>query len=366
MRVLHITNWFPTYGSPYSALWIKRHIHALNPYCENKTIHLEVVKGRFSIRWGKTEIEGNKSYVVSLPFQIWLITELTTFFLLCYVLVKERKKHEVVNFHIAYPICTYLHIIKNVLKTPVVITEHWSAYHFNFGVKKTEKLSRIKNIFSHADRVITVSGALRKDIINFVGDSKLPIDVVPNVVDKEIFKYEDRKYRSKTSKNFFIVSQWKYPKDPIKILKAFMEVLKVDSNVKLYVGGYGPLETDIKKFIFDMEMEKKIVFLGRLSSLEIAHEMRSALAFIHLSEYETFSVVCAEAYSCGCPVIASRVGGILEYINDENGWLVDTYEDLVLAMQEAIQIKKVVTYDDSFHAESVGKKYFNCLKMLAK
>ena len=54
--------------------------------------------------------------------------------------------------------------------------------------------------------------------------------------------------------------------------------------------------------------------------------MRDAFALVHCSDYETFSVVCAESICCGTPVIASRVGGIPSFINERNGSLIGTNE----------------------------------------
>jgi glycosyltransferase involved in cell wall biosynthesis len=62
--------------------------------------------------------------------------------------------------------------------------------------------------------------------------------------------------------------------------------------------------------------------VGKLSFAEAACEMQNASYFLHASNYETFSLVCAEALSCGTPVVASAVGGVPEYLNDKNGILV--------------------------------------------
>jgi L-malate glycosyltransferase len=62
--------------------------------------------------------------------------------------------------------------------------------------------------------------------------------------------------------------------------------------------------------------------LGQLSPEQVADEMRRAHALLHASDYETYSAVCAEALCCGTPVIASRVGGIVEYMNTARGAMI--------------------------------------------
>lgn len=281
---------------------------------------MEVVKGSFSVSWGKIDISGNRCYIVSLPFQIWLVTEWISYWLVRYIVSKEKGKFDIINFHIAYPLCTHLKGLNRSIHKPVVITEHWSAYHYHFGIKGSKKLEKIKRIFGYADKIITISEALRKDIIDFSGNCDLDFAVVPNIVDTEIFHYEPRQIEQL---RFFMVSQWKYPKNPVSVISAFKNLKELHPDALLRIGGYGPQENEIKQLIDELSLTDSIFFLGKLNSQQIAEEMRCATALVHLSEYETFSVVCAESICCGCPVIASNVGGIREFINDENGVLLE-------------------------------------------
>lgn len=319
MKILHITNWYPTNNSPTSAIWIYRHIQSLNTHTQHQKIwHIDVQNGKWKVST-QNNVYDNNSIIVSIPINIWLLKELvSTIIILWVILVKEREtKYDIINIHIAYPLLTFIKYWKILFKTPLVITEHWSAYHFNFGVKNKPK--RIQNIFKNKIPVITVSKALNKDISTF-SDIKIPLNVIPNVVDISIFRY-----KSKTTEYpyLFMLGFWKEPKDPIIIIEAYEKTrICNDFYFQLIIGGYGVLEIEILKHIEKSSFKNDIKYLGKLNSIEVAFHMNEALAFIHISVYETFSVVCAEAICCGTPVLASKVGGIPEFINESNGYLI--------------------------------------------
>lgn len=368
MKILHITNWYPTKHNPFCALWIKRHIDSLPSTQENKVYHVEVKKGKLALRIFRNE-DKSRSILIYLPFEVWIIYEFISFLFVALILIKNHRYYQLINFHIAYPNCTYLHLLKNLVKMrPVVITEHWSAYHFDFNINSPHKLSRIRKIFQQ-NEVIAVSHALADDIERFSGRN-LPIHVLPNVVDTGIFNY---KYLSQfhDSGNFFMVSQWKLPKNPFVIIEAWPHLVELYPHFILRIGGYGPLQEEMKDAVIRLNMEDHILFLGSLQAVEIAFEMNQSAAFIHCSEYETFSVVCAEALCCGTPIIASNTGGIKELVNPSNGIFIE--ENNIISFLSSIELFVRSTYDrqliayeahNKFSAKNVGDKYFDILNRI--
>lgn len=170
MNILHITNWYPNKKNEKEGIWIKNHIASLDPYADQHIIHLHV----------------------KYPKQ-WFLKKFLLYFFLSYHLFKNKvnTQYSLINFHIAYPNLTYWHLLKPFIKIPIVITEHWSAYHYNFGVKKS--LPRIQKVFQQNIPVITVSKVLTNDIIRFSKSSFLNI-VIPNIVDTNVFfPPEDKK-----------------------------------------------------------------------------------------------------------------------------------------------------------------------------
>lgn len=372
MNILHITNWYPSKPSPLSAPWIRRHIMALSYWTTNYIYHLEIKKGPFHLFKGVNE-DQSRYLIIQLPFEKWRINELLSFMLLVYVLFKTRShKYDMINFHIAYPNCTYLHLIKRWINCPIVITEHWSGYHYNFNVSKPEKLDRIRRIFKNNIPVIAVSDALARDIKEF---SKTDIKsyVTPNVVYTDVFRYRSDLY-GYSDNAFFMVSQWKWPKDPFIVLKTWRILQEKYENIQLLIGGYGPQWNEIKKSIEQYEISGTVALLGKMNSREIADKMNHSVAFIHISEYETFSVVCAEALCCGTPVIASNVGGLPELIDKNNGILISNYEeDIIKAVDHCIFHKSKYNRKDialaaskKFGEKPVGERYFEVIRKMVK
>jgi glycosyltransferase involved in cell wall biosynthesis len=371
LKVLHITNWYPTRENPYEAIWIKRHLDSLSNYVDQEVWHVEV-KGGKKLKYQKyTDESGCYHRILEIPFNRWFIIELFTTFLLWWLFRFQIKRSEfnILNFHIAYPLLTYWNWLKGLVKIPVVITEHWSAYHMNFGMpKETTKLERIKRIFHKKLPVFTVSKALGDDIANFAKAPNLERHVIPNLVLTEIFNNKNPKMPD--TPTFFMISNWAYPKIPDIAIKAFASILKDYPIGQLRIGGYGKLILEMEVLVKDLGIEKQVVFLGKLSAEEIAKEQNKASAYLHASSYETFSVVCVEALCCGTPVIASNVGGIPEYISAQNGILVDVQD--VESWTNALRHFMQKNYDFNrseiaaeaaarFDYNSVGKLYYETL-----
>ncbi len=366
MKILHITNWYPTDEEPFRAIWISRHIDALRDHCENHVHHVEVQSGTFRLFLGKGLL-GNKVLIVRIPISIWFIKEIISSLLVAYTLFLRLKliNYDAINFHIAYPLCTHIHLLRKIVKKPILITEHWSAYHNNFGVDK--ELVRIKRIFHSNIPLITVSNALRDDIVGFSENQSLKIFVVPNIVDTDTFRYRRNKRKNST---FLMVSHWKEPKDPFLILKTFIQLLKDRPETMLRIAGFGPQQEQIIDYINEKNLNRNISYLGALSAQQVSDEMTKAVAFLHCSKYETFSVVCVEALCCGTPVIASAVGGVKEIVEEFNGILVSENTEAYWLKALGSFVKSMDQYDPKvisrnaamrFSTTKVGEEYLNVI-----
>ena len=322
MKILHIANWYPSLAQEKRAIWIRDQIELL-PEVDCEVWHVEVVYGSKPKLEFQQSSAREQSLILHFPTERWFAIEILTALLLAYLLFFKLslKTFSHIHFHIAYPLLTYWHWLRKFVGIPVIVSEHWSAYHYNFHIPDKKKRRSIERIFFNPMTLLTVSEALSEDIRKFSGNESLTTRVIPNVIDQKIFQYTNV---SRDQGVYFMVSQWKDPKDPFAVLR----VLPDFPDMYLRIGGYGPQLDDMKLLVMTLGLERRVEFLGAMSKEEIAFQMNKCQGFIQSSHYETFSVVCAEAVASGCPVIASAVGGIVEFIDEENGVLVsDQTED---------------------------------------
>lgn len=278
----------------------------------------------------------------------------------------KYRRFDVLLAHIAYPNLSYWGTVNKFIKIPIVISEHWSAYHFNFNVRNGEKLYRIKRIFSQGIPVIAISKALSDDIVNFSGTSSFRRHILPNVIDTTVFHFQNISRRKPPI--FFMLSQWKWPKDPFTVIRAFGAYEKSRGGILLRIGGYGDQVKQMEELVDELGIRHAVEFLGGLSSDQIAREMNEAEAFLHASLYETFSVVCAEALCCGTPLLASSVGGIKELVTAGSGVLLES--NSVNAWTRGLELicesefdRKAISMEagSKFNVRAVGEKCFQIL-----
>jgi glycosyltransferase involved in cell wall biosynthesis len=99
---------------------------------------------------------------------------------------------------------------------------------------------------------------------------------------------------------------------PEKGIDVLLSAALLVNDAVVSVAGAGPLAQSV----CDAEL-KNIKFLGSLPSHSVHTEMGKSIALLVPSIwYETFGMVVIEAYACGLPVIASRIGALGDLIED--------------------------------------------------
>jgi glycosyltransferase involved in cell wall biosynthesis len=96
-----------------------------------------------------------------------------------------------------------------------------------------------------------------------------------------------------------------------------MKAWKSLRHIPLRIHGEGPMEEDVRRLA---EENPSVRVLPRLSRSECFEVIKGARFLVWPSEgyNETFGLIAIEAFACGVPVIASRLGAMTEIVEDGN------------------------------------------------
>jgi glycosyltransferase involved in cell wall biosynthesis len=153
---------------------------------------------------------------------------------------------------------------------------------------------------------------------------RIPIEVVPNPIDPELFRPVDVEVRHPRK-----LLGWVGRLEPEKNWRHFLEIAAALARVRddvdfLAVGGWTVEDSVKREFLRAVKAFRLVDRLKWVSSVAYDRMPRfyallaaSGGCLVPTSVIEPFGMSVIEAMACGCPVAASRVGAFEELISDD-------------------------------------------------
>lgn len=193
--------------------------------------------------------------------------------------------------------------------------------------KKHNLLRKLMAIFIH--RYVSVSEDLHRWLVNAVGIPAKKALLIQNGINTEHFnmpKTVSQQLR------FAIVARISPVKDHLNLLKAFALLNKEIGNEKmpeLAIVGDGEQREKLEQYCDENGLDT-VNFLGARE--DIAQILSQTDVFVLSSIAEGIPMTILEAMSAKTPIVATRVGGIPEVVEDaKEGFLVDKSDSAALA-----------------------------------
>jgi len=204
----------------------------------------------------------------------------------------------------------------------VVMTVHNSIFHDHFPPWKKLLYSQFEGFlagFTH--RIITVSHALGYEIISRERISPEKVVTIYNGISPEQFcQSRDREYLQKTTgipasdRVVGTVARLASQKGVINFIRAAAQLSAGSQGLAFLVVGEGPLRAVLERESEARKLKGKLFFAG--DRQDVKKIMPCLDVFVLASLTEGLPLTVLEAMACRRPVVASRVGGIPEIIND--------------------------------------------------
>jgi glycosyltransferase involved in cell wall biosynthesis len=119
------------------------------------------------------------------------------------------------------------------------------------------------------------------------------------------------------------------------LLNAFAQVRQAVPGARLIMVGPHPdpdYAQNVQDRVTSLALGDSVDIVGFVDNDRLSQEIATARAVVLFSREETAPTIIAQAMAAGKPVIATRVGGVPEMVNDgENGFVVESEDETALA-----------------------------------
>ncbi len=218
-----------------------------------------------------------------------------------------------------------------------VITIHDLAFllYPHFLTKESARYyGQIDQAWRKTDYIIAVSETTKADSIKMLGVPEKKITVIheaANPIYRPLPKEQVQpvvKSKYKLDPGFILfVSTIEPRKNLPGLLRAYRRLRDDYKREELLVlaGSKGWLWEEVYETVSKQNLEKHVVFLGRVPSEDLLYLYNAASLLVHPSFYEGFGLTPLEAITCGAPVVASNISSIPEVVGDA-ALLVDPHD----------------------------------------
>ena len=292
MRVLMVTNMFPSETNPVFGVFVARQLDAIR----ERGVAVELVANR-DARGGISALRKYASLLLRA------------------VGASLRHRPDVVVGHFLYPTAWIARIAARLVHAPYVVVAHGtdvvSAGGPGFLARRT------RDAFVRADGVVAVSHALAGRLHDELGlSADTPVHVIHMGVDLALFR-PDAVAReslgwSPKDRVVVFVGNLVPVKGPDVLLDAFRSLHAGGGVDRLVYVGDGSMAETLRARTREFGLDDVVTFAGRLDGSGVAARLAAADVVAMPSRNEGLGLVAIEAMACGTPVVVSRVGGVPE------------------------------------------------------
>ena len=370
--VLILAGWYPSRVDRHTGDFVQRHVRAIALYEKVVVLHLvkdEALGGR------KVEIQACRQgnlveYIVYYNARGPLERGISLFrslYLGQKMVSRIKKEHGIpslIHVHAVWKAGLLGLWLKKRYGWGFLLTEHWAGYTRQnpWGLHAQHALVRrlYAKVFAATDLFLPVSKAQAGDIQQWFPG--VPYEVVYNVVDTDLFHPSpsaDGGVNPSADggiKKCIHVSTMGYQKNIEGILRVLEQLCAAREDVNITL--VGPYTPAIRQALADKGLLDRRVFLtGEISYPEVASLMSASHFLLLFSRYENLPCVILEALCCGLPVIATRVGGIPEVLDNSNGILVDSEREDQLLQALYSMLDGYALYDRPLIANKAAQQF---------
>jgi glycosyltransferase involved in cell wall biosynthesis len=294
--------------------------------------------------------EVNEYFLICRPEHVGLAAELGSRF----TAVPDRSEPYSISEQVSIPLdlrryrIDLFHephyVLPPLVPCPAVVTIH-DCIHLRFPQYLPNRLAHVYartflwTATHQADRIITVSEASKRDILQYFNVPPEKIEVIYNGIDERFWippseeEIERARQRYQLTDPFILYAGNIRPhKNLERLIDAVHQLCQggLDQLKVLIIGDEISRYATLRRAVHRHKLHKQVRFLGFVPDHTLAALYRLASVFVFPSLYEGFGLPPLEAMASGTPVVTSNVSSLPEVVGDA-ALLVDPYDSEAIA-----------------------------------
>lgn len=193
-----------------------------------------------------------------------------------------------------------------------------------FWIKKqVEQLT-----YRRSDSFIVLSEYFRDVLTETYGVDERKIHIIPGAVDHNRFRPHPNRKELRLQLGIaanqpllFCIRRLVRRMGIDRLIHAMAHVVRVHPEVRLFIGGDGPMRAEYEELIRQLGLSSNVKLLGRISNEELVQYYQAAdISLVPTLTLEGFGLITVESLACGTPVLGTPYGGtkeILHQVSDE-------------------------------------------------
>jgi len=332
IKVAVLTTSYPLSGNSVSGVFIKRLVQNLPPWVETKVItpcsskesefnvssaH-QIQCFRYAPRSWQILAHEPGGIPVALKHRKFLILLLPVFIVSMFITcLKISRSYDVI--HANWSINGLIAGIAGMITQTPVITTLRGEDIAKAGRSKFYKIILQFCIITNK-KTISVSEAINNQLAESFPNHSNKLLFMPNGVDTKFLEVANsyEQARNGIEEKFKILTVGSLiPRKGMKdIITALSNIKEGDFNFRLSIVGAGVEENNLKQLVESLGLQEYVKFLGNIPSQEMPDSFIGEDVFILASYSEGRPNVILESFAAGVPVIASKIDGVTELVEE--------------------------------------------------
>lgn len=229
-------------------------------------------------------------------------------------------KPDLIHAHFAVPAGALAWALSRITGIPYVLTVHLGDVPGGVPEKTGGWFRWIypftRAIWKGANRIVAVSGFTRQLALR---KYDVKIQVIPNGVDLGALK--PNRIQLNKPPHIVFAGRFMAQKNPLQLVQTLNELKRLDWQCVMV--GDGPLMQDVRQAIAELDLGDRFQLPGWVDPQDVLNWFDKSDILFMPSRSEGLPVVGVQALAKGLAIVASRVGGFVDLVdNNKNGYLI--------------------------------------------